>query len=827
VAGKSSREFEVKFIGNTASLTKSFSNLEKSVGKLGKSLSRNVTAPLVAVGAAGAKLAIDFDSSMTKIVSLVGIGASEVDSMREAVLKLAGETGKAPQELADGLFVLTSAGLRGNDALSALEQSAKAGSAGLGEVNDIARAVAGAMNAYGSSTISASKATDIITATARAGNFEVSQFSSALGRVLPFAKQAGASLEDVGGAVALLTRTNGDAAQSVTQIQALLRAFVVPTQEAVKGLSAVGLSAEDLRKAISTDGLPAALDMLDQKLGGNREQLGRILGSAEASSAAFQILDADAASLAGTFGVTNDAIGLTNDAFNITADTAGFKLQKSLTGLKVVGIQLGDTLVPVIEKFADGIAVATAKLQAMSPAQRDLLIKLAGIAAVLGPALIIIGSMLGAFVNLIAVVKLVAAAVGFLAAQWTGVGIAATGAGVASVAASTVIKRALILTGVGALIVGIGFIASKFYDAAQAANDFGDAKKRALTGQESRDVARSAGRNTAPEKTLEQQLEALNLEMQNLGGVTTPKADKAVKGLSAAAKLAQAQMSKLSDELSRNNDILAKAKDAYDSFKSGITSVITGIIDFGSAATAETGSFLENLVAQAAKAQDFGTKVKQLLGMGLSESAIGQVLAAGADAGTKIADEIIAGGATIVDQINTLVSATATVAEELGTSAATQFYQAGITAGQALVDGVRSAIAAAGFVINVDGSLTNQRAIDQVNAAVAKAKTGKTAKARKISTKERTAIENLAASLGVPVPALAAGGIVNKPTLALIGEAGPEAVIPLSGRNAGMGNTINITVNAGMGTNGAQVGREIVDAIKKFEKTSGPVFASA
>jgi len=30
-----------------------------------------------------------------------------------------------------------------------------------------------------------------------------------------------------------------------------------------------------------------------------------------------------------------------------------------------------------------------------------------------------------------------------------------------------------------------------------------------------------------------------------------------------------------------------------------------------------------------------------------------------------------------------------------------------------------------------------------------------------------------------------------------------------------------------MGTNGAQVGKEIVDAIKRFEKSSGPVFASA
>jgi hypothetical protein len=44
------------------------------------------------------------------------------------------------------------------------------------------------------------------------------------------------------------------------------------------------------------------------------------------------------------------------------------------------------------------------------------------------------------------------------------------------------------------------------------------------------------------------------------------------------------------------------------------------------------------------------------------------------------------------------------------------------------------------------------------------------------------------------IPMLANGGIVNSPTLAMIGEAGPEAVIPLS-KSGMMGNTINLTVN--------------------------------
>ncbi len=46
------------------------------------------------------------------------------------------------------------------------------------------------------------------------------------------------------------------------------------------------------------------------------------------------------------------------------------------------------------------------------------------------------------------------------------------------------------------------------------------------------------------------------------------------------------------------------------------------------------------------------------------------------------------------------------------------------------------------------------------------------------------------------IPSLADGGIVNKPTLALIGESGPEAVVPLNGANGAGG--VNITISGGV-----------------------------
>lgn len=65
------------------------------------------------------------------------------------------------------------------------------------------------------------------------------------------------------------------------------------------------------------------------------------------------------------------------------------------------------------------------------------------------------------------------------------------------------------------------------------------------------------------------------------------------------------------------------------------------------------------------------------------------------------------------------------------------------------------------------------------------------------------------------IPALAAGGIVTSPTLALIGEAGPEAVVPLSSGGGGAPNlTINVNVANSTVTNKAAM-RELTDEITK------------
>ena len=324
------------------------------------------------------------------------------------------------------------------------------------------------------------------------------------------------------------------------------------------------------------------------------------------------------------------------------------------------------------------------------------------------------------------------------------------------------------------------------------------------------------------------------------------KTTEALKKVKQAAKdAAQVIVDNLEDSLQRAESALDDVRGKFNNFKDAIGSTITGILNFGKAAESE--NFLQGLAKQAENATDFANKVKQLVVLGLNERGIRQVLDAGFEAGSQIADEIIAGGATMVQQVNTLVDSIFGVAEQVGDFGAVAFYDAGVKQAEAMVAGIRATLesARADLKLIVDGLASGQTTTTAPTAAdVKRPDAPKVQPKLNISKLTTSAVSNIASSMrgasdaasrsytamaqAFGITKFAKGGIVTGPTNALIGEAGPEAVIPLSGANsASLGATYNIVVNAGIGTSGSQVGREIVDAIKKFEKTSGPVFASA
>ena len=71
------------------------------------------------------------------------------------------------------------------------------------------------------------------------------------------------------------------------------------------------------------------------------------------------------------------------------------------------------------------------------------------------------------------------------------------------------------------------------------------------------------------------------------------------------------------------------------------------------------------------------------------------------------------------------------------------------------------------------------------------------------------------------IPGFASGGVVTRPTLAMVGEAGPEAIIPLRRGGGGMGITLNF--NGPVYGDRRQLGDAVVRALEDYVRRNGPL----
>lgn len=300
----------------------------------------------------------------------------------------------------------------------------------------------------------------------------------------------------------------------------------------------------------------------------------------------------------------------------------------------------------------------------------------------------------------------------------------------------------------------------------------------------------------------------------SLGDDVPTGAGSATKKLTDAQKKLETQTKNLRKEIADNFKIaldqatnrLDDARRAYDDFRGSISDSVTGTISFTSAleeATNSKTSFVNGLTVMANRSKLFGERVATLLKMGLSKAGLRQVLDAGVEAGTFIADQLINGGSAAIEQTNQLLDSLQTVADELGTNAADEFYGAGVRQGEALVAGIRSVIAEYEEILkNPNLSLDRLReilgiasgAFDAVNQTV-------------------TGGNGTTTPTGQPTGA----GLIDAGGGMFLNPSG----LNFSGIDIGPRQEITINVNGGLATS-AQIGESIINHVKAFNRQNGP-----
>lgn len=418
---------KVNLIGNSTSLNTALASASsrlktfgRSVKSIGSSLTTSLTLPLGIAAGASIKMALDFDKSMTKIKTLVGVASDEVDAMSGAVKRLAVDTGVSSNDAADALFFITSAGLRGSDALDVLEASAKASAIGLGEVKTVADAVTSAVNAYGVENLSAEQATDVLTAAVREGKLEADSLAQSMGKVLPVSSQLGVRFDEVGAALAAMSRTGTDAAMASTSLRGILSALLNPSKQANDELKKFSLSAEGLREQLEEEGLLAVLKTLTERFGDNDEAAGKVFGNIRALTGVLDLMGKNVESTENIFSNMTDTTNTLNDAFEESENSIERKFNKAIRALQTSFTELGKTLaisiLPTFQKITGNLTILINKFNNLDKSTQNIILTLGGIALVLGPALIVLGSLataIGALINPVTIAIAGIAGIGF------------------------------------------------------------------------------------------------------------------------------------------------------------------------------------------------------------------------------------------------------------------------------------------------------------------------------------------------------------------------------------------------------------------------------
>lgn len=301
--------------------------------------------------------ALDFESQMANVNSILQLGSNELQAFSDQVLGLTSNPGitDGPAMLAAGLYDIASAGFSGQDGLAILEAAALGAAAGVTETAVATDALTGVLLAYGISADQAMSVTDQMFQVVNDGKITFEELASNLGRTLAPAAQLGIGFDELGAAYALMSQTVG-ASETETQIAALMRTAFAPTDALTAAITDQGYASA--AAAIQAEGLTGYLEIITGAAGGSEEALFAMLGSTEALNAALLLggenLEEYTTQVL-AMNTATDGAGATQRALEKQMESANFAIGKAKQQAQVAATVFLGIFAPGIRAGAEAV----------------------------------------------------------------------------------------------------------------------------------------------------------------------------------------------------------------------------------------------------------------------------------------------------------------------------------------------------------------------------------------------------------------------------------------------------------------------------------------
>ena len=399
--------------------TKDMNKLKEVGGKLtsvGKGLTAGVTAPIVGIGVASAKTAMDFEATMNQVSAISGATGKDLNTLTDLAKEMGRTTKFSAAESAEALTYMGMAGWKTQDMVAGLPgilNLAAAGGTDLATTSDI---VTDGLTAMGLSASDTNKFVDIMAATCSSANTNIELMGETLKYVGPVAGALGIEMDDLSMAVGLMGNAGIKGSQAGTALRAGLNSLVSPTKECASAMKQYGIELKT-NKDGSVD-LQGTMENLRSKMGDLNETeqaaaLSAIFGT-EAMSGWAAIVNASESDFNNLTAAIANADGTAQSMSETMMQGAAGAITEMKSALEGVAITIGERLTPFIEMAADFISNLCAKFQELSPTAQTIIMVIAGIAAAIGPLLIIVGTAITLFASLAAAAATLGVSLGVL-----------------------------------------------------------------------------------------------------------------------------------------------------------------------------------------------------------------------------------------------------------------------------------------------------------------------------------------------------------------------------------------------------------------------------
>ena len=415
---------DLKVFGDkSATAEQKMKGLQSAFNKTGSLLTKSVTLPLLGVGTASTKVAMDFEAGMSEVLAISGATAKEFELLEDKAVEMGAKTKFSATESADAFKYMAMAGWDAEAMLSGIEgvmNLASASGEDLAMVSDI---VTDSLTAFGLSADGTSKVlkdglivevsnttrfADVLAQASSKSNTNVALMGETFKYVAPVAGALGYSIEDTAVAIGLMANSGIKGSQAGTALRSVFTRLAKPTKQVQTAMNELDISltnADGTMKPLNE----LLLQMRDRFSGLTEEQKAQysaMIAGQEGMSGLLAIVNASESDFKTLTEQINNANGAAQEMASVMMDNTAGAVEQLKGALESAGILIGEKLTPYIRQLAEWITGLVEKFNSLSEEEQDQIVKFGLILAAIGPVLLILAKVISAVSTVVKAFKL-------------------------------------------------------------------------------------------------------------------------------------------------------------------------------------------------------------------------------------------------------------------------------------------------------------------------------------------------------------------------------------------------------------------------------------